>query len=144
MNKKYKNQSFSLRPSEIDYLTDIREKYDCRSLSAALSIVLALAQQNKTTPAAQTQTEDVYVPNLPGMTQNIVQSHLIRWEISQEEYRRIIAELIDSGEHLRNPEAAIFGACRKYVCGGRSRATTQPSATSEAGNSIAHIQDQMY
>lgn len=142
MDKKYKNQSFSLRASEINYLTDIRQKYDCRSLSAALSMALALAQAQQNSTTLPTQTEDVQVPNLPGMTKNIVRSHLIRWEISQDEYNRIVDQLIESGERLRNPEAAIFGACRKYVCSrGRS---TQLDAHSETCDSVANIQDQMY
>lgn len=145
MEQKYKTQSFSLLPRELNYLADIRQKFCCRSLSAALSMVLALAQQNSTTlPTLPTQAAGIQVPNLPGMTENIVRSHLIRWELSQAEYNLIVDELLGSGEHLRNPEAAIFGACRKYVCGGRSRATKQPSASSESCNNIANIQDQMY
>lgn len=57
--------------------------------------------------------------NLPGMTENVIRGHLVRFNLSSDEYQTIVRDLVDrcaaSKTPIKNPEGMIFGACKRYA-----------------------------
>lgn len=83
--------------------------------------------------------------DLPGLTAEVIQSHLVRFpKVTPEAYRGIIEELKRrqaSEEGLKNPEASAYGLCKRIQSGHadvieaakKQEPTTTPSETDENG-----------
>lgn len=95
------------------------------------------------------------VPSLPGMTERIVRSQMIRWDLTADEYNTIVRQTIDeyaaNGQAMKNPEAAIFGACRRYVDGKNGKTAAPPqqpqpatATTAEHNSTIDEMQELIY
>ena len=67
--------------------------------------------------------------DLPGMTPEVIQSHLVRFpKVTPEAYKGIIEELRarqNSEEGLKNPEAAAYGLCKR-IQNGQPRTGSAP------------------
>ena len=65
----------------------------------------------------------VQAADLPGMTAEVIKSHLVRFpKVTPELYKGIIEELRQrqqTEEGLKNPEAAAYGLCKRIQNGGR-------------------------
>lgn len=73
--------------------------------------------------------------DLPGMTAEVIQSHLVRFpKVTPEAYKGIIEELRarqNSEEGLKNPEAAAYGLCKR-IQNGQPRTATTPQEQHQA------------
>ena len=72
------------------------------------------------------------IPRLPGMTDRIIRSQMERFNLTSDEYETIVRQVVDgfasSGSTIKNPEAAIFGACRRYAKKRDGQTTETPAA----------------
>ena len=88
-------------------------------------------------------TNDISIKStdLPGLTAEVIQSHLVRFpKVTPEAYRGIIEELKRrqaSEEGLKNPEAAAYGLCKRIQSGhaDSSEAKKQEPTPSETADS---------
>lgn len=73
--------------------------------------------------------------DLPGMTAEVIQSHLVRFpKVTPEAYKGIIEELRlrqQSEEGLKNPEAAAYGLCKRIQNGAQKTSHQEPAAAQE-------------
>lgn len=140
--------SFSLTPNEILLIESIKKEKDLRSQSAVIGFALKNCHSPVSQPASMEQK--IQVPDLPGMSERIVRSQLIRFDLSMAEYNTIVNTLIDvtarKGEKIRNPEAAIFGACRRWVRENRRSEADDISdyKTASPAKTYTELQDQIY
>ena len=66
------------------------------------------------------------------MTDRIIRSQMERFNLTSDEYETIVRQVVDgfasSGSTIKNPEAAIFGACRRYAKKRDGQTTETPAA----------------
>lgn len=81
----------------------------------------------KIQPTCQTIELTAQSSDLPGLTSEVIQSHLVRFpKVTPDDYRGIIKELRRrqaSEEGLKNPEAAAYGLCKRIQYGQAPQAT---------------------
>ena len=96
------------------------------------------------------QADSIYVPKLPGFTVDVAKSQMMRFGLTADEYESVCRRTIDnfaaSGKPMNNPEAAIYGACKRYVNEKHQRQTETAKDTPAAANakpSYLELQDQL-
>lgn len=130
-------------------MEEIRKALLSNSLSHVIRLSVALYYQ-KIFPQ-NVSIENIEVPqvNLPGMTPVVVRSQMERFSLSADEYSMIVRQTVDnfaaSGGAIKNPEAAIFGACRRYAKNrdGQKRNTPAAETPSTPDESTYDLQDRL-
>ena len=127
------------------------ESLQDRLLTSNLSYVIRIAihQLFLQNSISNEISKDTAIPRLPGMNEDVIESQIRRFRLSPEEYSSIVRQTIDnfaaSGKPMNNPEAAIYGACKRYV-NDRHQQTDAAKDTPTAGNtkpSYLELQDQL-
>ena len=146
-------RAFSLSDADVAVLEKLVELYGFRSLSAALSCALKIASNSSffsLNNSTVVESKAVNIPKLPGMNEDVWESQMRRWHLTPEEYAAIVRQTIDnfaaSGKPMNNPEAAIYGACKRYANEKHQQQTETAKDTPAAANakpSYLELQDQL-
>lgn len=111
--------------------------------SYALNFIVAYFAKYHTLPAIDAKIQPINeakemgaeASDLPGMTPEVIQSHLVRFpRVTPEAYKCIIEELRQrqqSDEGLKNPEAAAYGLCKR-IQNGQPRTGSTPQEQHQA------------
>ena len=132
----------------VDFL---KERFVTDNLAYIVRLAIAqLYQKNLPQNIDTSISTSVYVPKLPGFTVDVAKSQMMRFGLTADEYESVCRKTIDnfaaSGKPMNNPEAAIYGACKRYANEKHQQQTDTTKDTPAAGNgrpSYLDIQDSL-
>ncbi len=130
-------------------IDELKDAFLSTSISQVIRIAIAQCSCNFLPQNVSIENSPCLNINLPGMTENVIRGHLVRFNLSSDEYQTIVRDLVDrcaaSKTPIKNPEGMIFGACKRYAAerdAKKDGGQPQKGGGDKAG--WLKIQDEMY